>query len=85
MWTKADVPLQSQKQGGGNDEAHLGPIDGQHGYGASLANSRAKIIKMFLNALKYNNIRSCVIVVPEPLKGILLSYLKTFEKVKIME
>ena len=40
---------------------------------------------MFLNALKYNNIRSCVIVVPEPLKGILLSYLKTFEKVKIME
>lgn len=40
---------------------------------------------MFVNALKHNNIQSCVCVVPEPLKSAIIEYLKSFENMNVLQ
>lgn len=83
LWMEDDSSAPNSKHASG-DETQTSQTDTHvvHSYG--LASSRAQIIKMFVNALKHNNIPSCVCVVPEPLKSATVEYLKNFDNMNIL-
>ena len=83
LWREDDGSAPSPKHASA-EETQTSQTDTRsiHSYG--LAGSRAQIIKMFVNALKYNNIQSCVCVVPESLKSATTEYLKSFENMNVL-
>ena len=84
LWMEDDGCSQNSKYTSGNDETQTSQTDTHSVNSFGLASSRAQIIKMFVNALKYNNIQSCVFVVPEPLKVATVELLKSFECMNIL-